>query len=386
MKLTDILSLDNEIIPYRKELNAITGGVMASILLSQMLYWVKKSGNGFYKFKTPSKNKFYKNGDSWCEELGFSVKELDGALKRLKDKGFIDWQTDYTRVTSWIVNLEILEEKISKIQNTKTTNNDLPKSQNSTYINDKTAFTKTTKGNLYNLQNGIYLNDKKGFTKITKWYLPKYQKGIYVNDKRAFTYKNNNYSSRDYTEITQRLPETTSENLLSAREKKSVPDFPKSSDLKNKKNEEDLVSKPKISNVEAYEQSLKSFDLKYKTDFNTPGLAYKKRLKEFIDKQRIKNPSYQSYEEFEISLLAKGYKYQNFAMAYLTWQSNNQKNGSSYKNNFQNGYQNGFKEETSPEMREYLDRYLKRLDEPSPFNYYDTIMADYRAQQRSLNA
>lgn len=383
MKLTDILSLDNEIIPYRKELNAIAGGVMASILLSQMLYWVKKSGNGFYKFKTPSKNKLYKEGDSWCEELGFSVKELDGALKKLKDKGFIDWQTDYTRVTSWIVNLEVLEEKISKIQTTKTTNNDLPKSQNSTYINNKTAFTKTTKGNLYNLQNGIYLNDNLAFTKITKWYLPKYQKGIYLNTKRAFTYKNNNYSSRDYTENTT---ETTSENLLSAREKNSCSDFSKSQGLKNKKNEVDLVLKPKATNVEIYEQSLKSFDLKYKTDFNTPGVSYKKRLKEFIDKKRIENPNYQSYEEFEISLLAKGYKYQNFAMAYLTWQSNNKKNGSSYKSNFQNNYQNSFREETSPEMREYLDRYLKRLDEPSPFNYYDTIMADYRAQQRSLNA
>lgn len=335
----------------------LTGSTTAGILLSQLMYWFSK------------RDKIFKTDIEILEETMLTVDELRGAKLKLKDVSFIKITREGVPArTFYQINWQEYEKALlffSKEKEKFTTK----KSKNSTLKIPKQDY-----------GNSLNLTRENPQTRL--WKFPKLDSGNSTNKIREIP-ETINKVTKITTEITT---ETTSENLLSAREKKSGTDFSKSSDLKNKKNEEALVSKPKISNVEAYEQSLKSFDLKYKTDFNTPGLAYKKRLKEFIDKQRIKNPNYQSYEEFEISLLAKGYKYQNFAMAYLTWQSNNQKNGSSYKNNFQNGYQNGFKEETSPEMREYLDRYLKRLDEPSPFNYYDTIMADYRAQQRSLNA
>lgn len=335
----------------------LTGSTTAGILLSQLMYWFSK------------RDKVFKTDIEILEETMLTTNELRGAKLKLKNVNFIkitregtpartfyqiNWQEYEKALLSFSKEKEKFTTKKTKNNTVKPPKLDCGNSRNLSSENHQTSLVKTTELDSWNSPNKISENHEtiNKVTKIT-------------------------------TEITT---ETTSENLLSAREKNSELDFSKSSDLKNKKNEVDLVSKPKISNVEVYEQSLKSFDLKYKTDFNTPGIAYKKRLKEFIDKQRVKNPNYQSYEEFEISLLAKGYKYQNFAMAYLTWQSNNQKNGSSYKSNFQNSYQNSFKEETSPEMREYLDRYLKRLDEPSPFNYYDTIMADYRAQQRSLNA
>ena len=335
----------------------LTGSTTAGILLSQLMYWFSK------------KDKVFKTDIEILEETMLTVDELRGAKLKLKKASFIKITREGVPArTFYQINWQEYEKALLSFSKEREKSN-TKKSKNSTV--------KTPK---LDCGNSLNLTRENPQTRLGKF--PKLDSGNSLN-KISEIPETINKVTEITTEITT---ETTSENLLSAREKNSCPDFSKSSDLKNKKNEVDLVSKPKISNVEVYEQSLKSFDLKYKTDFNTPGLAYKKRLKEFIDKQRIENPDYQSYEEFEISLLAKGYKYQNFAMAYLTWQSNNQKNGSSYKSNFQNSYQNSFKEETSPEMREYLDRYLKRFDEPSPFNYYDTIMADYRAQQRSLNA
>ena len=83
-QFTDILSEDQSLITYRKSLNDITGHPMASIVLSQMLYWWnKKDKKPFYKFSAPCEHKAYKEGDSWQEELDFSRKQFDTALERI---------------------------------------------------------------------------------------------------------------------------------------------------------------------------------------------------------------------------------------------------------------------------------------------------------------
>ena len=64
----------------------------ASILLSQCCYYFTHSPNddgSFYKFSKPCENRFYQNGDSWCEILGFSEKELKHAMAILKELNFI---------------------------------------------------------------------------------------------------------------------------------------------------------------------------------------------------------------------------------------------------------------------------------------------------------
>ena len=78
-----ILGEDREAISYRKTLNGITSSVMSTILLQQIIYWWRKSGKPFYKFKEPCTHPSYKAGDSWTEELGFSRREFDTALKRI---------------------------------------------------------------------------------------------------------------------------------------------------------------------------------------------------------------------------------------------------------------------------------------------------------------
>lgn len=52
--------------------------------MQQLDYWFDKYPEGFYKFLSPClANKNYKNGDSWCEELGFSKNEFRTAFDQI---------------------------------------------------------------------------------------------------------------------------------------------------------------------------------------------------------------------------------------------------------------------------------------------------------------
>lgn len=109
------------IIAYRPELREITKSVTGNILLNQIIYWWGKNNRQeFYKFKEPCKNKKYKKGDSWTEELGFSVKEFNNAIKKIgfklgKTKNDIDeknaiiiYRRDANGLTWYSVNWDIL--------------------------------------------------------------------------------------------------------------------------------------------------------------------------------------------------------------------------------------------------------------------------------------
>jgi len=127
----DILGIfadDKSLINYRPALNKITGSVLSTILLSQVLYWwKKKGGKEFYKFRDKCNHALYNEGDSWCEELGFSVKEFDNAIKRIgfklgktenrikKEEAFITYYRDSQGVTWYNVNADYLEKRINGI-------------------------------------------------------------------------------------------------------------------------------------------------------------------------------------------------------------------------------------------------------------------------------
>lgn len=131
-ELLNIIAKDNEIIPYRKELNTITGGITASILLQQIIYWyVKNEYKPFYKFIEPCTHEKYNNGDSWCEELGFSRKEFITAIKKLEDNGLVSKKTNMQRLTYYTLNL-----------------GDLGKALKGIYVNAKKGFIKMPKGDL----------------------------------------------------------------------------------------------------------------------------------------------------------------------------------------------------------------------------------------------
>ena len=76
---------DQNVIPYRKAFNRITGGVIPSLLLQQIMYWGRNDGE-FYKFIKPCDHPLYNPGDSWIEELGISEYQFSAALKILMNK------------------------------------------------------------------------------------------------------------------------------------------------------------------------------------------------------------------------------------------------------------------------------------------------------------
>ena len=124
-----IIADDITLIPYRPSLNNITGGVLSTIILQQVLYWWKKSGRKqFYKFRDKCNHALYSEGDSWLEELGFTRYEFDTALKRIgfklgktnneikKEEAFIIYYRDKQGVTWWNIRAEYLEKRIAGLE------------------------------------------------------------------------------------------------------------------------------------------------------------------------------------------------------------------------------------------------------------------------------
>jgi hypothetical protein len=118
--LADQVSDDFAIV-YRKSLNVITGGVLATMLLQQILWRYKQNNKmPFYKFKEPCTHKLYRENDSWTEELGFSRREFDTALKRIgqkvnrlasrDDTALVYYWNDITRLTWYEPNLLLVGE------------------------------------------------------------------------------------------------------------------------------------------------------------------------------------------------------------------------------------------------------------------------------------
>jgi len=146
----DIIADDKSLITYRPKLRKLTGSVTAAILLSQIMYWSKKSKyQPFYKYKLrPAKDDNdnypdkYREGDSWCEELQFSKSEFETALKKIGKKVkkgqakpqdcFVWYWTTISRVTYYQINFKYLSSKLI----------DLYKSENDSYINTESVFTK----------------------------------------------------------------------------------------------------------------------------------------------------------------------------------------------------------------------------------------------------
>lgn len=114
MPILSILASDKSVIIYRKELNAITGSVTATLLLSQIIYWHSKSGC-FYKFNKPCSHPLYKAGDSWEEELFFSTGELRSAMSNLKNAGLISSHTDNQRLTKYTLHTAELELALASV-------------------------------------------------------------------------------------------------------------------------------------------------------------------------------------------------------------------------------------------------------------------------------
>lgn len=127
--LSQMLAGDFRAIPYRPELTEIAGSVTGSILLQQVTYWASKSKwKPFYKFRLSCDHPDYHPGDSWTEELGFSPREFDSALRKIGTKvtkgeskkkamenSLVVYWTDSSRRTSYLLNWRLLEERLLEV-------------------------------------------------------------------------------------------------------------------------------------------------------------------------------------------------------------------------------------------------------------------------------
>jgi len=173
---TDLLKIfanDQRMILYRPEWRTFTGSVTSTILLQQILYrWDKNDRKPFYKFKEPCGHDLYRPGDSWTEELGFSRKEFDSALKKIGTKrtkktegpttSIVEYWTDINRITYYNINPGVLQDELDKLYAAPS----------------DPEFTKSPKGDLQ-------VKSKRGFTKITNEDLLHYKQRLHTeNDVR----------------------------------------------------------------------------------------------------------------------------------------------------------------------------------------------------------
>lgn len=113
----ELLAEDKRIITYRPRFARELGSVKAAILLQQIYFrWYYNNQKPFYKFRSPCGHNLYRDGDSWSEELGFTEREFDLALRRIalkikaadldktQDEKLIYYWTDITRATWYTIN------------------------------------------------------------------------------------------------------------------------------------------------------------------------------------------------------------------------------------------------------------------------------------------
>ena len=130
--LAKLLGGDSKAVPYRPELAKQVGGIAPAILLQQVVFrWNGQGQKAFYKFKEPCNHHLYKEGDSWLEELGFSRREFDNAIKEIgfkntqettQDEAYqsgkpVVYWTAPDRVTYYTINLDALIEVLAQAYN-----------------------------------------------------------------------------------------------------------------------------------------------------------------------------------------------------------------------------------------------------------------------------
>ncbi len=122
--LLGLIADDKNMIAYRPSWNRFTGSVNGTILLQQVVYrWVQSGRRPFFKFSRPCKQRAYRVGDSWQEELGMGRREFENARKGLacRTRGNIDpntlisyWVTA-DRKTWYALNESLMIQKLQEI-------------------------------------------------------------------------------------------------------------------------------------------------------------------------------------------------------------------------------------------------------------------------------
>lgn len=137
----------------------ISGDLIAGTLLSQIMYWFSNDKNGKSKVRIYKDGFFWlaKGRNDWVEEIRISPKQYDNAIKKLKDKRFVETKlykfnavpTTHIRPIYKNINEEIRKWKDSIAKElsgfTQTVNPDSPKGENGISPNGKMDIDQTVK-------------------------------------------------------------------------------------------------------------------------------------------------------------------------------------------------------------------------------------------------
>lgn len=214
-----------------------------------------------YWFGVCEGDKFYKTDAEIQDETLLSEKQFRAVKEKLKELKFLTISREgLPAKTYYQINWEIYEnelKKASKLDTPKRAELDMPK------------------------------RAQPEQTKRDKQHTP----------KRAELYRNNLLQAEITTEI-------TTENL-NTREKT------------HKALEQNKP--PEVLQTEVIDLSPASFGLKAELPFEKLSDEYKQRLAEFIALRLEANPNWLSVDEFFNSLACKNYRYKNYALAYIKW-------------------------------------------------------------------
>lgn len=129
----------------------IAGDLIAGTLLSQIMYWFSKDKSGNRKVKIYKDGYYWlaKGRNDWADEIRISSKQYDNAIKKLKQKGFVETKlykfesvpTTHIRPIYDSINKEIKKWKCAVAEEiSQDVDLNLPKGEIGIYPNGKTEF------------------------------------------------------------------------------------------------------------------------------------------------------------------------------------------------------------------------------------------------------
>lgn len=107
-RILDLLDLLDRPISFHRCYVAVTGSINGALMLSQAVYWRKRT--------SAENGSFYKTRDEWEDETGLTHEQQESARAGLRKSGF--WSEQYDRITHrmyYTVDIDKLREKLKEI-------------------------------------------------------------------------------------------------------------------------------------------------------------------------------------------------------------------------------------------------------------------------------
>ena len=158
----------------------VAGGVMEGILLSQIVYWYLPSHNGNSKLRIKKNGHFWikKTKEEWYEEIRFSRKNYDTAIKKLEKQNLVVkeiFKYDSTPSSHIRLNIPIFLAKLNEIMNENKSNISEELEDFDLYLLNQIEYktsndAEKTETDFSKRPNGTFPKDRNGlFQEKTEW-------------------------------------------------------------------------------------------------------------------------------------------------------------------------------------------------------------------------